>query len=68
MLEAPSQRTQVASLWRELLPQPGEVLEAGGGYDALQGGRFIFTGSDQAGIERDIRHVIEHYRLETQPA
>ena len=50
VLEAPSQRTQVASLWRELLPQPGEVLEAGGGYDALQGGRFIFTGSDQAGL------------------
>ncbi|MGN8248971.1 ATP-grasp domain-containing protein [Pseudomonas sp. SMV7] len=68
VLEAPSQRTRVASLWRELLPQPGEVLEAGGGYDALQGGRFIFTGSDQAGIERDIRHVIEHYRLEAQPA
>lgn len=67
VLKAPSQRGQVASLWRELLPQPGQVLEAGGSYDALQGGRFIFTGPDQAQIERDIRHVIEHYGLEAQP-
>jgi formate-dependent phosphoribosylglycinamide formyltransferase (GAR transformylase) len=67
VLKAPSQRDQVTSLWRELLPQQGMTLEAGGGYDAMQGGRFIFTDLDQANIERDIQHVIEHYRLETQP-
>ncbi|UXH38037.1 MULTISPECIES: ATP-grasp domain-containing protein [Pseudomonas] len=67
VLKAPSQRGQVASLWRELLPQPGQILDAGGGYDSLQGGRFIFTGLSQPEIERDIQHVIDHYRLEAQP-
>ncbi|MEE1866004.1 MULTISPECIES: ATP-grasp domain-containing protein [Pseudomonas] len=62
-----AQGPEVPSLWRSLLPAPGEVLEAGGGYDALHSGRFIFTGANETDIERDIQHVITHFQFQAEP-
>lgn len=57
----------VPSLWRTLLPKPGQVLEAGGAYDALHSGRFIFTRANEAEIERDIQQVITHFQFQAEP-
>ena len=43
VVQADSLRETVPNLWRELLPEPGQILEAGGSYDALHSGRFIFV-------------------------
>ncbi|WP_263144161.1 ATP-grasp domain-containing protein [Pseudomonas sp. RIT-PI-AD] len=66
VLEAQSLRGRLPTLWRELLPLPGEVLEAGGSYDALHSGRFIFVG-DEADVERDIRHAMHSFHFRAEP-
>ncbi|MEU1254743.1 ATP-grasp domain-containing protein [Streptomyces chartreusis] len=54
------------TVWRELVPSPGEVLQPGGSYDAVHSGRFILTG-DEAAVEADIRKIIAGFRIETVP-
>ncbi|MEG0858103.1 MAG: ATP-grasp domain-containing protein [Pseudomonas sp.] len=67
VIQAHSSGPAVPSLWRALLPKPGQVLEAGGGYDALHSGRFIFTSASEADIERDIQQVITHFQFQAEP-
>lgn len=55
------------SIWRELLPAPGQILEAGGSYDALHSGRFIFTGRPEEQIRSDIHSVIESFEFKATP-
>lgn len=57
----------VESIWRELLPAPGEVLEPGGSYDALHAGRFIFLGAREEQIEADIRSVMQSFQFKAVP-
>ncbi|MET9390972.1 ATP-grasp domain-containing protein [Streptomyces sp. NPDC006624] len=61
-----SMRDRFATIWRELVPAPGEVMEPGGSYDAVHSGRFIFTG-DEPAVEEDIRKIIDGFRIETVP-
>ncbi|MFG2946179.1 ATP-grasp domain-containing protein [Streptomyces adustus] len=61
-----SMRDRFASVWRELVPTPGEVMEPGGSYDAVHSGRFILTG-DESAVEQDIRRIIADFRIETVP-
>ncbi|MFE2578641.1 acetyl-CoA carboxylase biotin carboxylase subunit family protein [Streptomyces sp. NPDC059378] len=61
-----SMRDRFASVWRELVPTPGEVMEPGGSYDAVHSGRFILTG-DESAVEEDIRRIIADFRIETVP-
>ncbi|MBT2363955.1 ATP-grasp domain-containing protein [Streptomyces sp. ISL-10] len=62
--KASSVREQVPTVWRELLPAEGEVLEPGGAYDALHAGRFILLHHDQDQVEADIHRIIETFEFE----
>ncbi|KAB0686476.1 ATP-grasp domain-containing protein [Burkholderia territorii] len=64
VLHASPMRSRVSSIWRELIPAAGDVLEPGGSYDALHSGRFIFTGRAEADIEADIRAVIDTFEFD----
>ncbi|MET9773206.1 ATP-grasp domain-containing protein [Streptomyces sp. NPDC006367] len=61
-----SLRDSVATVWRELVPSPGEVMLPGGSYDAVHSGRYILLG-DEAAVEEDIRRIIAAFRIETEP-
>ncbi|TDF84096.1 acetyl-CoA carboxylase biotin carboxylase subunit family protein [Pseudomonas sp. H9] len=67
VIQAHTTGPAVPSLWRALVPKPGQVLEAGGSYDALHSGRFIFTDANEADIERDIHQVITHFQFQAEP-
>ena len=58
---------QVPTVWRELLPAPGDVLEPGGSYDALHRGRFILLGDVERRVEADINRIIDTYECEVTP-
>ncbi|WP_455354441.1 ATP-grasp domain-containing protein [Streptomyces sp. SYSU K217416] len=66
VVTATSMRGDFGTIWRELVPSPGEVLLPGGSYDAVHSGRFILTG-DEATVEEDIRKIIAGFHLETVP-
>ncbi|MFJ7095848.1 acetyl-CoA carboxylase biotin carboxylase subunit family protein [Streptomyces mirabilis] len=55
---------RVATVWRELLPREGEVLQPGGAYDALHSGRFILLHDNEDQVEADIHHIIENFEFE----
>ncbi|MFJ9027860.1 acetyl-CoA carboxylase biotin carboxylase subunit family protein [Streptomyces sp. NPDC102274] len=59
-------RGDFGTIWRELVPSPGEVLPPGGSYDAVHSGRFILIG-DEATVEEDIRKIIAGFHIETVP-
>lgn len=61
-----SMREAFATVWRELVPSPGEVLLPGGSYDALHSGRFILIGDEEA-VEADIRAIISAFHVQTVP-
>ncbi|UUN26971.1 acetyl-CoA carboxylase biotin carboxylase subunit family protein [Streptomyces sp. FIT100] len=64
VLKATPMREQVPSIWRELLPEVGDVLEPGGAYDALHSGRFILLHETQEQVEADIHRIIENFEFE----
>ncbi|MFE5297557.1 acetyl-CoA carboxylase biotin carboxylase subunit family protein [Streptomyces sp. NPDC056632] len=60
---------EVPFLYRELVPEPGELLVSRpGSYAILQAGRFLFRGGTQAEIEEAVRQVRARYRLTAEPA
>jgi hypothetical protein len=61
-----SMRGRFPTIWRELVPEPGDVLQPGGSYDAVHSGRFILVG-DEKTVEEDIRSIIAGFRIETVP-
>ncbi|MFG2873469.1 acetyl-CoA carboxylase biotin carboxylase subunit family protein [Streptomyces sp. NPDC048337] len=61
-----SPREAVTTVWRELVPDAGEVMDPGGSYDAVHSGRYILVG-DEAAVEQDIRTIISGFRIETAP-
>ena len=67
VVQADSLRETVPNLWRELLPEPGQILEAGGSYDALHSGRFIFVGGSEVATENDIRHTTQAFQFRAEP-
>ena len=54
------------TIWRELVPRPGQVLEPGGSYDALHSGRFILLHEDQQRVTDDIQRIIETFEFEVE--
>ncbi|MBC9726542.1 acetyl-CoA carboxylase biotin carboxylase subunit family protein [Streptomyces sp. TRM68367] len=56
----------IPTVWRELVPSPGDVLAPGGSYDAVHSGRYILVG-DEAAVEQDIRRIVDEFRIETEP-
>lgn len=60
---------RVPFLYRELIPNPGEVLVSRpGSYATLQGGRWLFRGGTQEQIEEAVRQTRARYRLTAEPA
>jgi len=64
VITATSMREKCGTIWRELVPDAGEVLPVGGSYDAVHSGRFILIG-DEADVEEDIRRIIADFHIET---
>jgi hypothetical protein len=58
---------KVPGLYRELVPQPGDVLTHATGYATLQGGRFLFRGETEHAVTDAMRAVQAGYRLVTVP-
>ncbi|WP_282779612.1 ATP-grasp domain-containing protein [Nocardia sp. CC201C] len=67
VVRAGSMREQVPTVWRELLPEPGQVLSPGGSYDALHRGRFILLHDDEHVVEAGIHKIIENFDFEAEP-
>jgi hypothetical protein len=61
-----SPRASLTTLWRELVPEAGEIMQPGGSYDAVHSGRYILVG-DEAAVEADIRTAIADFRIDTAP-
>ncbi|MFG2607152.1 acetyl-CoA carboxylase biotin carboxylase subunit family protein [Streptomyces sp. NPDC048514] len=64
VVKAEPMSERVPTIWRELLPPVGEVLQPGGAYDALHSGRFILLHEQQEKVEADIHHIIENFEFE----
>ncbi|MGW7110568.1 ATP-grasp domain-containing protein [Streptomyces xanthophaeus] len=64
VLSATRMSSLAGSVWRELVPQPGDVLDASGGYDSLQSGRCMVVQDSEEQAEADLRHLMEHFRIE----
>lgn len=59
---------EVPFIYRELVPNPGELLNSRpGSYATLQAGRFLFRGGTQAQIEEAISQVRARFRLTAEP-
>lgn len=58
----------IPHLYRELVPEPGSLLEQSPGYATLQGGRFLFRGGDQHQILDDMADTLAKYSMTTIPA
>ncbi|GHI24302.1 hypothetical protein Shyd_56730 [Streptomyces hydrogenans] len=56
--------SMVDSVWRELVPQPGDVIDGSGGYDSLQSGRGIVVHDSEAQAEADLRRLMDDFRVE----
>jgi hypothetical protein len=56
---------KIPFLYRELVPQPGQILEDTSGYANLQGGRFLFRGGTERQIADAIRAAESQYTLTT---
>ncbi|MFJ4622041.1 acetyl-CoA carboxylase biotin carboxylase subunit family protein [Streptomyces sp. NPDC088812] len=68
VVEVTTLKDAVPTVWRELVPPVGSVLEPGGSYDALHAGRYILLHEDQDRVTADIHRITEAFRLRTEPA
>lgn len=55
----------IPHLYRELIPEPGSLLEQSPGYATLQGGRFLFRGGSQHQILSAMKDAVAKYSLTT---
>jgi hypothetical protein len=58
----------IPHLYRELVPEPGSLLEQSPGYATLQGGRFLFRGGSQHQILDAMADALAKYKMTTVPA
>lgn len=56
---------RVGSLYRQLVPEEGQVIEHEDGYCSLQSGRFLFDSTSWDQVTRDVGHVLQSFRIET---
>ncbi|AJK47635.1 ATP-grasp domain-containing protein [Burkholderia plantarii] len=55
----------LASLYRQLVPETGQLIEHEDGYCSLQSGRFLFDSDSSGQVTRDVEHVLRAFRIET---
>lgn len=56
---------RLESLYRQLVPAEGEIIEHEDGYCSLQSGRFLFDSRSFEQVTRDVGHVLRSFRIET---
>lgn len=56
---------QLKSLYRELVPAEGQVLEHEDGYCSMQSGRFLFDSQSFEQVTLDVEHVLRTFRIDT---
>ncbi|WP_035059851.1 ATP-grasp domain-containing protein [Andreprevotia chitinilytica] len=56
---------QLASLYRQLVPQLGEVIEHEEGYCSMQSGRFLFCADSAERVEQDMQRVMREFSIRT---
>jgi hypothetical protein len=56
----------IPEIYREIIPQPGDVLDGKGGYEHISG-RFHFKGAEEGAVEAAIYRAIDLFRIEIDP-
>jgi hypothetical protein len=56
---------QLRSLYRELVPEEGEIIEHEDGYCSMQSGRFLFASSSADEVVKDVEHVLNEFSITT---
>lgn len=57
---------RLPTVWRQLVPPVGELLQPDSGYASMQAGRFLFEAERPEPIERDIETVLREFSLSTE--
>lgn len=55
------------SLYRELVPQEGQLIEHEDGYCSMQSGRFLFADASAGQVVMDVEHVLNAFSITTEP-
>jgi hypothetical protein len=55
------------SLYRQLVPEVGQLMEHEDGYCSLQSGRFLFDADSADQVARDVQYVLDMFSLTTAP-
>jgi ATP-grasp domain len=55
----------VASLYRQLVPEAGQLIEHEDGYCSMQSGRFLFDADSSQQVARDVEYVLHAFHIET---
>ena len=56
---------QLRSLYRQLVPEEGEIIEHEDGYCSMQSGRFLFDSSSSDQVVKDVEHVLNAFSITT---
>jgi hypothetical protein len=55
----------VASLYRQLVPEAGQLIEHEDGYCSMQSGRFLFDAGSTQQVTHDVEYVLHTFRIQT---
>lgn len=56
---------RLPTLYRQLVPEVGQLLEHEDGYCSMQAGRFLFAGPSASQVAKDVEHVLNAFSLTT---
>ena len=56
---------RLQSLYRQLVPEVGQVIEHEDGYCSMQSGRFLFAALSADQVVKDVEHVLETFSITT---
>jgi len=59
-------KDQVDGIWRELIPEAGDVLAPGGSYDALHCGRYIIEQTTSDKVLQTIQEIVKRFNCELE--
>lgn len=59
-------KTEIQGIWRELIPDQGDVLAPGGSYDALHCGRYIVECDTSAEVRETIEEIVKRFKCELE--
>ena len=66
VLKVTSLMNFIPEIYREIIPQLGDVLDGKGGYEHISG-RFHFKGTDEVAVEAAIYKAIDLFQIEVDP-